>query len=253
MKKSCQKSFTLIELLVVIAIIAILAGMLLPALNKSRMKSQTIACTGNLKQVMFALIDYGNDNDDFVLPVLGIWRGMGGTDKMYWSYYARYHLGINVAEPNVSSPYSANIPAANQRGILMCPAVGKSVTSFGYSNYGMVTYFIGGDPNAYKNYQGFPGLKYTRIKAASRVAYLMDSVYPNKGAGGWEAGDTSEVTTQGVYEVKNGGANVSRRRHGGFTNTAFPDGHVESLSENYLKIEGNGYSGKYLLGPMGLL
>lgn len=74
-----KQKFTLIELLIVIAIIAILAALLLPALNQARKKGQEATCTSRSKQLGTAYSMYTDENKDF-MPISGLGNPQGGED-----------------------------------------------------------------------------------------------------------------------------------------------------------------------------
>ena len=63
-----KQTFTLIELLVVIAIIAILAAILLPALNSARERGRAASCINQMKQMGMNLVSYADDNADYLMP-----------------------------------------------------------------------------------------------------------------------------------------------------------------------------------------
>ena len=121
-------TFTLIELLIVIAIIAILAGLLLPALNQARQKAISINCLSNLKQIGYIQQTYANDYKEF------LYCGMENVAYFWqWRYlecgYDMSGLKLDPAKTGSSGRYKID----NQRSrIDCCPALESDQISVGY-------------------------------------------------------------------------------------------------------------------------
>ncbi len=228
-----RKHFTLIELLVVIAIIAILAAMLLPALNSAREKARTIKCTGNFGQLSKAFALYSDDNQEFAVPYRnGIQHSQSNKD--WYSVDSRAaiwpYLGyVPLASGTTTDTYYIGAYRRTYSGIvstnpLTCP-------SRKFSSLGLTTTVYSLGLNQVLWYNNV--YKLGTVARPSRSSYLLESTYQVPYSS-WE--DISTTTNSVAFPHSNPGFREQDSlptgtlvNRPGKCNAFFFDFHVEAV------------------------
>ena len=206
-------AFTLIELLVVIAIIAILAGMLLPALARAKAKAKVIRCTSNQKQIVLGYILYAGDNSDY-LPVAGSpdpSQGAGWVAPSRWFQEISDYISRG-GETNYKQMVAKEKVVACPSAVL-AKAIPTNVPGWqGYGGYGHNYAYLGYTPEDRK--------KMSIVTKPVETCMNGDGLDPGRNIEWWELGYLYPPT------VARTAPELKYIRHGKGGNYSWADGHV---------------------------
>lgn len=222
-------AFTLIELLVVIAIIAILAGMLLPALGKAKESARSVVCKSNMRQITLGMMLYLDDNSEF-LPWSGgvdrnltpdwVWGGQPNTQPNSPRAWASRDYGFHPESGSVFNYVTGgervvklDVTHTNEYKVYRCPSTGR-LGKAQRVNFSMNSKIDINQALSDRRNTGPRGVKASSVATPSEKVLLVN--------------EDSATMRNASFTPGGTAANGSFVTHNGRINMAFIDGHIDA-------------------------